>query len=130
MTEDTYQNGSSLNRGDHRNALSFLVFVPDLIKLAAPSYLFWPSLFHKMDRGMHRAEQPDDCEDCQSQSELGSTITRELAKRFEPCLVLYRGRKSRCQAKPVKGGEHQHQAENHEFERQELSIFGEEQRAN
>ena len=64
------------------------------------------SLVHHMDRGMHRPEQPNDSKDPKSQSEFGSTIARELAKRCDPCLVLYRKGKLRRKEKPVNGSEH------------------------
>ena len=109
--------------------LSFLVFARfDKTRGAAKPDL--DVLLHDIDRGTHRTEQPNDCKDCESQSDLGSTIARELVKRSEPCLVLCRRRKLRCQTKPINGGEQQHQAENDDLEGQKLSVFGEEQRVN
>jgi len=48
---------------------------------------FTVSLVHKVDRGMQRTERADNCEDCESQSDLDYTVARELTKRWELRLI-------------------------------------------
>jgi hypothetical protein len=104
----TYANIEKASVLESRGSSEYVVlFVMKRRHLGVPirAQPFEPSLFQQIDRGIHYAEQPDDHEDCTSKSELGSTIARKLAKSFEVCLVVYFGRKSGCQAKPVNGGE-------------------------
>jgi hypothetical protein len=41
----------------------------------------------KVDRGMQRAKQPDNCEDRQSQSNLDRAVALKLTEHFEPRLI-------------------------------------------